>query len=306
MLTYVYGDLFYSPAQVLVNPVNTLGTMSTGLSHDFKRYFPDMFAQYQALCQRDEFDIGQIMLYRTPHKIILNLPTRKHARAKARPDYVEAALRKFVAHYAELGLLTVSFPLLDDADIPWESELKPLMESYLLPLPISLYVHLPARRPDLAYRPGGRVQRTWLNGQPRRIRFERFWADLLAIVRQNPTMHTLDAPAEPFRVQAEAGDSRRRLSLKINPANAAAIFIPETLLRDLWQFVERGGYLLLHNLPGGLADYGAYLLPILSQLDYLWPLELEPAGSVATLGLHYIPPVEGAGAPLQQRFTDEA
>lgn len=36
MLKYVEGDLFYSPAQVLVNAVNTVGVMGKGIALEFK------------------------------------------------------------------------------------------------------------------------------------------------------------------------------------------------------------------------------------------------------------------------------
>ena len=42
MITYVDGDLFDSPARVLVNTVNTVGVMGKGIARRFKRAFPDL------------------------------------------------------------------------------------------------------------------------------------------------------------------------------------------------------------------------------------------------------------------------
>ena len=86
MITYVYGSLFYSPAHVLVNPINTVGAMGTGLAYDFKRFYPDMFEVYRELCRQDRFETGQLFLYKTAHKWILNFPTKKHWRATAKLD----------------------------------------------------------------------------------------------------------------------------------------------------------------------------------------------------------------------------
>lgn len=36
MITYVVSDIFKSPAQVLVNTVNTVGVMGKGIAKDFK------------------------------------------------------------------------------------------------------------------------------------------------------------------------------------------------------------------------------------------------------------------------------
>lgn len=37
MITYTEGDLFNSPAQVLVNTVNTVGVMGKGIALKFKK-----------------------------------------------------------------------------------------------------------------------------------------------------------------------------------------------------------------------------------------------------------------------------
>lgn len=93
MITYVFDDMFYSPARVLVNPVNTVGTMGAWLSKDFKRFFPQMFLAYQELCQTDRFDIGNLMLYRGSHRWVLNFPVKRHFRASIKPEYIEAGLK---------------------------------------------------------------------------------------------------------------------------------------------------------------------------------------------------------------------
>ena len=43
MITYLDGDLFESPAKVLVNTVNTKGVMGKGIALRFKRIYPEMF-----------------------------------------------------------------------------------------------------------------------------------------------------------------------------------------------------------------------------------------------------------------------
>ena len=96
MITYVACDLFLSPARVLVNTVNTVGVMGKGIAKRFKQVYPDMFERYQQLCEGDAFDIGELWLYKTPNKWVLNFPTKRHWRQRSRPEYVEQGLRKFV------------------------------------------------------------------------------------------------------------------------------------------------------------------------------------------------------------------
>ena len=112
MITYVACDLFLSPARVLVNTVNTVGVMGKGIAKRFKQIYPDMFERYQQLCEGDAFDIGELWLYKTPNKWVLNFPTKRHWRQQSRPEHIEQGLRKFGDTYHVLGITSVSFPLL--------------------------------------------------------------------------------------------------------------------------------------------------------------------------------------------------
>lgn len=144
MLRYVESNLFESPAQVLVNPVNTVGTMSKGLALAFKQQYPEMFTRYQSLCEQKQFNVGQLWLYRESQKWVLNFPTKQHWRQKAKVETIELGLQKFVATYAEKGVTSIAFPRLGcgGGELAWEHEIKPLMEYYLKPLKIPVYIHL--------------------------------------------------------------------------------------------------------------------------------------------------------------------
>src|SRR5437870_3711645 len=144
MITYVTGDLFQSPAKVLVNTVNTVGVMGKGIADEFRRIYPDMFERYRALCEQKQLKIGQLWLYKTPHKWILNFPTKQEWTQKSRPEFIEAGLKKFVATYSDKDITSISFPQLGcgNGKLNWESQVKPLMEHYLRKLPITIYIHL--------------------------------------------------------------------------------------------------------------------------------------------------------------------
>ena len=77
MITYLSGDLFQSPAKVLVNTVNTVGVMGKGIALKFKRIYPEMFEVYRNHCERGNLQIGQLLLYKTPNKWILNFPNEE-------------------------------------------------------------------------------------------------------------------------------------------------------------------------------------------------------------------------------------
>ena len=150
MITYVVDDLFTSPAKVLVNPVNTVGVMGKGIAYDFKRIYPEMFEKYQYFCEQGMFNVGQLWLYKTPRKWILNFPTKKHWIDKSKIVYIEAGLRKFADTYNEKGIDSISFPMLGcgHGGLDWEKEVQPLMEKYLQPLPINVYIHVMSFRKE--------------------------------------------------------------------------------------------------------------------------------------------------------------
>lgn len=148
MITYVVGDLFTSPAKVLVNTVNTVGVMGKGIAYDFKQFYPEMFERYRYFCEQGMLNVGQLWLYKTPRKWILNFPTKKHWHGESKIEYIEAGLQKFASTYDSKGMLSVSFPMLGcgNGELDWEKEVQPLMEEYLQPLPINVYIHVMSRK----------------------------------------------------------------------------------------------------------------------------------------------------------------
>lgn len=292
MITYVYSDLFYSPARVLVNPVNTMGAMGAGLAYDFKRYFPEMFTQYQDLCRADQFDVGQLMLYKTPHKWVLNFPTKKHWRAESKLDYLEAGLQKFAATFATLNLVSVSFPLLGtgSGSLP-TAEVRPLMEAYLGGLPITIFIHILPEGEE-KHRAGRTRLQTWLRQPPQDVTFEEFWKQVVQAARKHGVFTTLNGSPVSFQVNAVPRIKDGRVNLKISPEAGQSIFIPETQLQDLWQYVRLAGYVLPQNLPAGLEAYSGYIVALLAALECVQTVELASVNGEKVLGLHYIPPTK--------------
>lgn len=143
MILYVKGDLFQSPAQVLVNTVNTVGVMGKGIALEFKRLFPEMYRRYRDLCEQRQIEIGKLWLYKSPNKWVLNFPTKKHWRYPSRVEYIEAGLQKFVESYGNLDIHSIAFPPLGcgNGQLDFETQAKPLMEKYLRQLPIEVFIY---------------------------------------------------------------------------------------------------------------------------------------------------------------------
>ncbi|MEO1666062.1 MAG: macro domain-containing protein [Chloroflexota bacterium] len=144
MIRYQHGNLMDSPAQTLVNPVNTVGVMGKGLALLFKQQYPAMFKQYKTLCSTGDIAIGKLWLYKSDAKWVLNFPTKQHWRSKSKLEYVEAGLRAFVAMYADAGITSAAFPMLGcgAGGLDWRTQVRPLMEQYLSSIPIGISIYL--------------------------------------------------------------------------------------------------------------------------------------------------------------------
>lgn len=93
MITYLKGDIFSSPAQVLVNTVNTVGVMGKGVALEFKKRYPAMFKSYERVCDEKQLEIGKLLLWKGPEKWVLMFPTKKHWRSPSKLEYIEAGLQ---------------------------------------------------------------------------------------------------------------------------------------------------------------------------------------------------------------------
>ena len=180
MILYVTGDLFQSPAQVLVNTVNTVGVMGKGFALQFRRLFPDMFEQYREMCERGQFRTGTLWLYKSPNKWVLNFPTKEHWRSPSRIEYITAGLRCFGSHYTEMGIHSIALPALGcgNGQLECASQVRPEMERYLRNLPIDVFVYPHTDSHVVAEHHDQEAMRQWLRSEPASLPFAEVWEDI--------------------------------------------------------------------------------------------------------------------------------
>ena len=196
MIQYIDGDIFHSPASVLVNPVNTQGFMGKGLALAFKNKYSRMFESYQKACNDCTFSIGQLMLFREIDYSVLLFPTKKSYRQPSRLEYIEAGLEKFVKVYADLGISSIAFPKLGCGygDLDW-ADVRPLMEQHLSTLPISVYVYVAQGFVSMPEITTKRKEKKRILQDPRDMSF----AGLLSAIKEELT--SMASCLEPYKLQ---------------------------------------------------------------------------------------------------------
>ncbi|MGQ3684767.1 MAG: type II toxin-antitoxin system antitoxin DNA ADP-ribosyl glycohydrolase DarG [Candidatus Loosdrechtia sp.] len=143
MVKVLIGEIFDSKAQTIVNTVNCVGIMGKGIALEFKKRFPEMFADYQKRCIRHEVKLGQPYLYKTMlPPWILNFPTKDHWRSVSRLEDIIKGLEYLIAHYKEWGIKSLAVPPLGcgHGQLEWII-VGPTLYRYLskLDIPVELF-----------------------------------------------------------------------------------------------------------------------------------------------------------------------
>lgn len=292
MITYISGDIFRSPASVLVNAVNTVGVMGKGIAKDFKRLFPEMFRQYRDLCESGRFDVGNLFLYKTPNKWILNFPTKKHWRSPSRPEYIERGLNKLVEVYLDAGLYDLAMPLLGcgHGELDWPTEVQPIVEKYLKNLSINVFVYSYPTR--LVHKPEHRdiaAMEKWLRSEPENLPFSEVWKDIVQILERKNEFLTSAGSRNMF--EAFIKENPQGIVISINNKT---IFISYSELADFWHQLRCYGFTFRQIAPSGLSRRLSYLMPIFAELDYVMKTNVSESyrrlhNGTKTIGLQYWP-----------------
>ncbi|SFC10318.1 O-acetyl-ADP-ribose deacetylase (regulator of RNase III), contains Macro domain [Alkalibacterium subtropicum] len=270
MLLYVKQDIFESPAQVIVNTVNTVGVMGKGIAKKYKQLYPDMYKQYRHYCEQGLLDIGKLWLYKDEKKWVLNFPTKKHWRNPSEIEYIEKGLAKFVSTYEEKGIYSISFPQLGTGNggLDWETEVKPLMEKYLKNLPIDVFVHIVDGFETFTEHKNIKETRKWLRKQPSALSAEFVWEDLLHIVTH------ADLKIFGWSVDSLVGDEKEESKLLIHTRDDNIEFNKEDFF-DLWIKLRDFGYVFSRDLPENYREKNrsTNILRFLTLLPYIEPIK---------------------------------
>ena len=255
-----------------------------------------MFAEYQKLCEQKKFNIGNLWIYKTPNKWILNFPTKEHWRNPSRFEYIEAGLKKLVSTYSNLGITSIAFPLLGcgNGELNWDKVVQPLMTKYLSMLPIDIFIHECSFGVNIPEHKDIEAMQNWLRADPKALPFSEMWLDLSKAISNGITLENWDDASE-FSVSLVMGAEEgicvkipsfnawgkilhivdRLIPLKFKIVKPNIIFMPKNAFFDLWQSIRGYGFCLPRIMPAGLDSFSLYVLPILKLLPYMKQIELS-------------------------------
>jgi O-acetyl-ADP-ribose deacetylase (regulator of RNase III) len=275
MLVYLYSSLFDSPAQTLVNTVNTVGVMGKGIAKSFREKYPAMFREYKKLCDTQQLHIGRLNLWKGEENWILNFPTKTTWRQPSSLEYLEAGLQTFTSSYKDLGITSVGFPPLGcgNGELEWE-DVKPLMESHLENLTIPVYIHNVHFGPEFIPEHHEAVKRP--------ADFDRFVADVGRLLYAHKgQFQTLDSQTD-FKALLKENQN-----LRITTNAGKRMTIPAEELERAW--IALRDAVLSVDLYGdeNSRRYKSYLFPILASLPYVRRAPVHRAGKATAIGLFF-------------------
>lgn len=153
MIKFMSGDLLRANVEALVNTVNTAGVMGKGIALQFKQAFPANFAAYERAAKRKEIVPGKVHVFETGQfanpRYILNFPTKRHWRGKARIEDIQAGLQDLIRVIREKQIHSLAIPPLGCGfgGLDWE-EVRPLILSALENVPeVEAWVYPPEGTP---------------------------------------------------------------------------------------------------------------------------------------------------------------
>ena len=140
MITFTSGDITEADAEALVNTVNCVGVMGRGIALQFKRRYPGNFRAYAAACNRGDVEPGRVFVFETGQltnpRYIINVPTKRHWRAKSRLEDIESGLQALAEAISTRHIHSVAIPPLGCGmgGLDW-NEVRPRIEAALRAVP---------------------------------------------------------------------------------------------------------------------------------------------------------------------------
>lgn len=266
MIQYINGNLFTSNAKVLVNTVNTVGVMGKGIASDFKKYYPKMFEEYKQLCDTNRLKIGDLHLYKTSNKWILNFPTKEHWRTPSKLEFIEKGLQQLIKDAHKLQINDIAMPKLGcgNGGLDWESEVKPIVEEYLKKSPINVSIY----EFDKDIIPEHLTQKDieeWLLSEPKNLSFRLFLEDLLDVYKQK-TLFIETIPLANHEYIVKYNENEGLFAIQ---SDEKKFILSKEDIQTMFFTLKNRGKLCADDIAHELYDYRDEIFDFLTKLNYV-------------------------------------
>jgi len=139
------GNVLEDPAQAIVIPVNTVGTMGKGLALQAARRYPVLLTYYRKAWHAGLLSVGKVLvlnLSNCPRFVIF--PTKAHWRSPSRLEYIETGLQALALKIRLWDLHSIAIPALGCGlgGLDWNI-VRPTIEAALGDLPIHVRLYAP-------------------------------------------------------------------------------------------------------------------------------------------------------------------
>lgn len=265
MARYIKGDIFKSPAKIIVNTVNTDGVMGKGIALQCKNRYPEMFDAYKELCDSQCFDVGNLALWRGQERDVLLFPTKKHWRNSSKISYIESGLEKFIETWDKFNANTIAFPKLGcgNGGLSW-TEVQPIMENYLkrIPMQVTVYVDVYEDTNHDEFQ-STEIERC-ASGEYGTSGYEKFRIQLRNQICKLPVYEV---------------DSKRHLLEEKN----GSLFIDEKCITeeqlcDFWNWIRDTGVFKEEEIPARFSDFSDVFLYLMRGFNYISRIYISDNG----------------------------
>lgn len=214
MITESSGNLLAADVDALVNTVNTVGVMGKGIALQFKRAYPDMFADYQRAAKAGTVQRGKMHVWPTGSmsgpRYVINFPTKGHWRVPSRLPDIESGLRDLVDVVRSLEIRSIAIPPLGagNGGLEW-SLVEPLIRRAFAELPdVDVRVYAPHGAPPAKAMPDATRTPRMTPGRAALVqilaRYMRASVSASPIEAQK-LMYFLQEAGQPLRLRFEKG-----------------------------------------------------------------------------------------------------
>lgn len=149
MINYLTGNILDSPAEALVNTVNTVGVMGKGIALQFRNQFPANYKVYKEACANKSLHIGQLLITEEESllqgkKIIINFPTKTNWRLPSEYSYITKGLTALVTEIRNRKIKSIAIPPLGagNGGLDW-NKVKPMIVNALKDVDCEVYLYEP-------------------------------------------------------------------------------------------------------------------------------------------------------------------